>query len=156
MPLVTCPDCKNEVSDAAEACPKCGRPMRPSSATKKSSSASGCLVLFVLLIGSCVAVSLLGDDDKKGSQAQRTYRGQRKTYRLPSSGVIRRIGGYEASHTFPAFSTYVVSRTDIVCHFHQGTPVRLLKGHGHGIGLMLLVKSPKCEGWVTEHIVDPF
>lgn len=28
MPLVTCPDCEKQVSDAAPACPHCGRPMR--------------------------------------------------------------------------------------------------------------------------------
>jgi hypothetical protein len=28
MALVTCPDCITSVSDAAAACPKCGRPMR--------------------------------------------------------------------------------------------------------------------------------
>jgi uncharacterized membrane protein YdbT with pleckstrin-like domain len=27
MPLITCPDCATQVSDAAPACPKCGRPM---------------------------------------------------------------------------------------------------------------------------------
>ena len=27
MPLVTCPDCQKEISDAAENCPGCGRPM---------------------------------------------------------------------------------------------------------------------------------
>lgn len=26
MALVTCPDCSNQVSDSAPACPKCGRP----------------------------------------------------------------------------------------------------------------------------------
>lgn len=26
MPLITCPDCKNEISDSAPVCPKCGRP----------------------------------------------------------------------------------------------------------------------------------
>lgn len=28
MPMTTCPDCKKEISDAAAACPGCGRPMR--------------------------------------------------------------------------------------------------------------------------------
>lgn len=28
MPLVVCPDCQTKVSDAATACPSCGRPMR--------------------------------------------------------------------------------------------------------------------------------
>ena len=27
MALVTCPDCKKEISSSAEACPHCGRPM---------------------------------------------------------------------------------------------------------------------------------
>ena len=26
LPLITCPDCRQEVSDAAPACPRCGRP----------------------------------------------------------------------------------------------------------------------------------
>ncbi len=29
MPLITCPDCSSQVSDAAPACPKCGRPIAP-------------------------------------------------------------------------------------------------------------------------------
>ena len=28
MPLVVCQDCRQQVSDRAEACPSCGRPMR--------------------------------------------------------------------------------------------------------------------------------
>jgi hypothetical protein len=29
MPLIECPDCKKQVSDAAPTCPGCGRPMPP-------------------------------------------------------------------------------------------------------------------------------
>ena len=29
MPLITCPDCKREISDSAPACPGCGKPMHP-------------------------------------------------------------------------------------------------------------------------------
>lgn len=29
MPLVECPDCLHQISDAAPACPHCGRPFRP-------------------------------------------------------------------------------------------------------------------------------
>jgi transposase-like protein len=28
MPLITCPDCQKEISDSAENCPNCGRPMQ--------------------------------------------------------------------------------------------------------------------------------
>lgn len=30
MPLITCPDCNNQVSDSAESCPNCGRPFQTS------------------------------------------------------------------------------------------------------------------------------
>jgi len=42
MPLVTCPDCTTEVSDAAFACPKCGHPMQvpPKPATKSVGSSA--------------------------------------------------------------------------------------------------------------------
>ena len=37
MPLVTCPDCGKEVSDAASACIGCGRPMEPAPAPLEQS-----------------------------------------------------------------------------------------------------------------------
>ena len=37
MALVTCPDCKREVSDQAPVCPGCGRPMKPVSSSPPES-----------------------------------------------------------------------------------------------------------------------
>jgi len=34
MPLITCPDCDKEHSDAAAACPNCGRPLHATAATQ--------------------------------------------------------------------------------------------------------------------------
>lgn len=28
MPLITCPDCHHQISDSAESCPHCGKPMQ--------------------------------------------------------------------------------------------------------------------------------
>ena len=39
MALVTCPDCQNEHSDAAAACPKCGRPVQVSTGRLASAAA---------------------------------------------------------------------------------------------------------------------
>ena len=50
MALITCPDCKTEISDAAPACPKCGRPpTAPSnlSATRASSTLYYAVIGFV-------------------------------------------------------------------------------------------------------------
>ncbi len=53
MALETCPDCGNQVSDSAAACPKCGRPMRaPAPRTRvvreaKSKAVAGILAIFL-------------------------------------------------------------------------------------------------------------
>lgn len=61
--LLTCPDCGNEVSDQAPACPKCGRPTAraaaPASKTTLTKPA-GCflqllaIVVFVVGVGLCL------------------------------------------------------------------------------------------------------
>lgn len=45
MPLITCPDCKEKVSDQAEKCPKCGRSIN------KSQSAVGVLAAIIIGLG---------------------------------------------------------------------------------------------------------
>ncbi len=65
MALITCADCKSEISDAAPSCPKCGRPTRALSASStadvSNSRASGALSYaavgflagFTLVWGGC-------------------------------------------------------------------------------------------------------
>ena len=78
MPLITCPDCQAQVSDAAPSCPRCGRPRTVSErpqvieATGKSwklpmvigalMTAAGC---FVAMIGGAIA----GDSPKPSGGA---------------------------------------------------------------------------------------
>ena len=62
MPLLTCPDCNNLVSDLAPACPKCGRPMKaatppaaqpaPTAAKRVSTGTwiSGVLLIILVLV----------------------------------------------------------------------------------------------------------
>lgn len=62
MPLVTCPDCSKKISDAAPACPGCGRPMDGISINARESLAggphrgkrSGSRLFWLLLIGAVV------------------------------------------------------------------------------------------------------
>lgn len=61
MALINCPECKSEVSDKAEKCPKCAFPINPSEPiTKEVESKSseglflktmntGCLVLIIII-----------------------------------------------------------------------------------------------------------
>lgn len=65
MALINCPECKNEISDKAEKCPKCAYPINPSQdvtkeviveAGNKSSEGLflktlnvGCLILFLII-----------------------------------------------------------------------------------------------------------
>jgi hypothetical protein len=55
MPLIKCPDCQTEMSDAADKCPKCGRP-NTIAAKKKGTSTrdAGCLLMVLALFGSFV------------------------------------------------------------------------------------------------------
>lgn len=60
MALTTCPDCSKEISDAAPACPHCGRPMVAVASTPQgakpaaaSGCASGCL-LVILMFGAWI------------------------------------------------------------------------------------------------------
>ncbi|HUU20481.1 MAG TPA: zinc ribbon domain-containing protein [Sedimentisphaerales bacterium] len=51
MTLISCPECKNEISSQAEACPKCGYSLKKRSEKKSSSGcAVSCLVMLILFI----------------------------------------------------------------------------------------------------------
>lgn len=63
MPLITCPDCQKQISDAAPACVNCGRPLKatPASYTEKMSRVQydltfvWIIVLALILVGAgCV------------------------------------------------------------------------------------------------------
>ena len=80
MALVICPDCGNELSDQAPACPKCGRPTAraaaPASKTTLTKPA-GCflqllaIVVFVVGGGLCCRGGLLGQ--RLRTRAARAY-----------------------------------------------------------------------------------
>jgi hypothetical protein len=55
MALVTCPDCKAEISDAAPACPKCGRRARGGVSIVRILLM---LAIGVLLFGGCWIAAL--------------------------------------------------------------------------------------------------
>ena len=60
MALVTCPDCQTQLSDAAAACPKCGRPMAVTMPTAPSRT-YGLLIFGVVLIVLGVGGFVLSD-----------------------------------------------------------------------------------------------
>ena len=67
MTLITCPDCKTDVSDTAPACPRCGRP-RLAPALKSSglpawAKPSQGAAIFLVLVGSCAALKMCKSED---------------------------------------------------------------------------------------------
>src|SRR5712691_1065710 len=55
MALIRCPDCRNEISDAAPNCPQCGRPRnittaKPQKARSSTNVGIGCLLIIILFI----------------------------------------------------------------------------------------------------------
>lgn len=53
MATIPCPDCKKNVSENADTCPKCGAPITPEyvieAKAKQKKTASGCLIFFLIV-----------------------------------------------------------------------------------------------------------
>lgn len=91
MPLVTCPDCQNQVSDQATSCPHCGRPLSPQPAPmvplahptqpKKTSRATwGCLVLVALgVVAFLIEKSSTSEPQNHLAASQPEWRTNQKT-----------------------------------------------------------------------------
>lgn len=63
MPLITCPDCSKEISDAAPTCPHCGRPNKSIGSiqtTAKSGSGCGAIAVF-LIVSFIIATVFIGN-----------------------------------------------------------------------------------------------
>jgi hypothetical protein len=54
MAIKICKDCKSEVSTSAASCPKCGRVIK-----KNLGCASGCALIFLLLVGSVIILAVI-------------------------------------------------------------------------------------------------
>ena len=53
MAMINCPDCGNEVSEAATSCPKCGHPIK-----KEEKGMGGC-GLFMIIVGAIVVAAII-------------------------------------------------------------------------------------------------
>jgi hypothetical protein len=60
MALVPCPGCGKDTSPEAESCPHCGYPV--AKRRRQAERSKGCLILFVVIIGGCVLLSLMTPD----------------------------------------------------------------------------------------------
>jgi DNA-directed RNA polymerase subunit RPC12/RpoP len=59
MPLITCLDCKTEMSDAAIACPRCGRPATRRTFFKRHPILASALRILVMLVIGLVLLALV-------------------------------------------------------------------------------------------------
>ena len=70
MSLISCPECKNEVSSQAESCPKCGYVVKKSQ--KETKSGSGCGIGCLAIIAIIVILGIIGsflDSDSNSSNS---------------------------------------------------------------------------------------
>ena len=80
MAMVKCPDCGKMVSEMANACPGCGRPMNRGTTTVKASGTvtiqktskmikgCGCMSVLIMLLAICVAVAEHAQASISGSE----------------------------------------------------------------------------------------
>lgn len=66
MALIKCADCGKDFSDAATACPGCGRPNK--TAEKRAPASNGCLIVILILLalfgGLMATFSMMADAEK--------------------------------------------------------------------------------------------
>ena len=83
MALIACPECKNQVSDRATACPRCGNPMRPATATaapvaearahvpeKSGGWLKWVLIVPFVLVGVAMCIGAVSDPNGKAATAR--------------------------------------------------------------------------------------
>lgn len=75
MALIKCADCGKDFSDAAKACPGCGRPNKLPDPIKKTGGGNGCLFLllgFVVLVGGALVLMMVLSEAEKIAQKTQT------------------------------------------------------------------------------------
>lgn len=69
MALIKCPDCGTDVSNAAPACPKCGRPIAAAKSAPPQKKTSGCAVVVLAIIILAAIGAIFGHGDDSSSSA---------------------------------------------------------------------------------------
>lgn len=70
MAMIKCPECKTEISDKADSCPKCGYSLAKDRKKKQQSrNAAGCLVLMIVIFGAMF--SFCSNVEKKVEEQKR-------------------------------------------------------------------------------------
>ena len=74
MALITCPDCKKEISESAPTCPHCGRPMKPATQTIEETAkqykihiAASVVSMIVGVMIIYMSISKMGNISTKGA-----------------------------------------------------------------------------------------
>ena len=64
--MTKCPSCAEEIQDEAKVCKHCGKPVVTAQASKVAGA--GCLILVLLFVGMCVAITMMPDDPERSAE----------------------------------------------------------------------------------------
>ena len=64
--MTKCPSCAEEIQDEAKVCKHCGKPIVTAQASK--AAGAGCLIVVLLFVGMCVAISVTSDDPARSAE----------------------------------------------------------------------------------------
>jgi hypothetical protein len=77
MVLITCPECKNKISDTASSCPKCGRPLTPVEAAKLRKLEQTSSIIAAIVVAASVlfiVISVLSSTKTNRDTSSKTKR----------------------------------------------------------------------------------
>lgn len=114
MALVTCPDCRREVSDAAPNCPQCGRPLHSAPIADHQAKRPtnpwmiiGWILLLIILLPLATCVLLVGGGVSSSAYSDYREKSSARSSARPALEVL--VNGYEAAaraENVPAMQDY--------------------------------------------------
>ncbi len=112
--IIPCPACKKSISDAAEACPKCGHPIseqdREAGRSKANKRSMGCAVAMLIILVLAIIGNMGSKDKAKQEPAANTAAKQsqpvqgatdKPTFRFTSEDIVERFNQAAREMDFP-------------------------------------------------------
>lgn len=117
MALIKCPECKKSISNQAQSCPKCGRPLSDADRNPKEKTSFGTILVVIVIIGMVANAVLSGND---GSNTARPTTSKPRVEQAKSVEPVKK-GASKAEYDAR------ISSVALIAYTKQGYPATVEK-----------------------------